>query len=136
MWENIGVLLRRLMYDPHLQGVSHVFVDEIHERGMNEDFLLIILKDLLKKRSDIRLVLMSATLNARLFSNYFGGAPTIVIPGFTFPIEENYLENILEKTGGAYDWYRFLFVSIGIKIVVRTVMLILICYQILFCELK
>lgn len=107
MWKNSGVLLRRLMYDPHLQGVSHVFVDEIHERGMNEDFLLIILRDLLKKRSDIRLVLMSATLNARLFSSYFGAAPSVVIPGFTFRIEENYLEHILQKTGKISDFLLF-----------------------------
>lgn len=44
------------------------------------DFLLIVLKDLLPRRPDLRLILMSATLNAELFSNYFGGAPTIHIP--------------------------------------------------------
>lgn len=55
-------------------------VDEIHERGMNEDFLLIILRDLLPHRPDLRLVLMSATINAELFSKYFGGAPMKHIP--------------------------------------------------------
>ncbi|KAL2929134.1 DExH-box ATP-dependent RNA helicase DExH3, partial [Bienertia sinuspersici] len=75
-----GILLRRLLSDRNLNGVTHVFVDEIHERGMNEDFLLIVLKDLLPRRRDLRLILMSATLNAELFSNYFGGAPTIHIP--------------------------------------------------------
>jgi len=55
-------------------------VDEIHERGMYEDFLLIILKDLLPRRPDLRLILMSATINAELFSQYFGNAPTIDIP--------------------------------------------------------
>ncbi|ONI21426.1 hypothetical protein PRUPE_2G065300 [Prunus persica] len=75
-----GILLRRLLSDRNLNGITHVFVDEIHERGMNEDFLLIVLKDLLPRRRDLRLVLMSATLNAELFSNYFGGAPTIHIP--------------------------------------------------------
>lgn len=44
------------------------------------DFLLIVLKDLLPRRRDLRLILMSATLNAELFSNFFGGAPTIHIP--------------------------------------------------------
>jgi ATP-dependent RNA helicase DHX36 len=63
-----------------LDGVSHVMVDEIHERGMNEDFLLIILRDLLPRRPDLRLVLMSATINAELFSKYFGGAPMKHIP--------------------------------------------------------
>lgn len=70
--------------DPKLTGVSHLLVDEIHERGMNEDFLLIILRDLLPRRPDLRLILMSATINADLFSKYFGNAPTIHIPVFIF----------------------------------------------------
>ncbi|KAF5197625.1 Atp-dependent rna helicase protein [Thalictrum thalictroides] len=93
-----GVLLRQLVQDPNLTGVSHLLVDEIHERGMNEDFLLIILRDLLPRRRDLRLVLMSATINADMFSKYFGNAPTIHIPGFTFPVEEFFLEDVLEKT--------------------------------------
>ncbi|CAA6658489.1 unnamed protein product [Spirodela intermedia] len=94
-----GILLRRLLGDRNLDGITHVFVDEIHERGMNEDFLLIVLKDLLPRRRDLRLVLMSATLNAELFSNFFGGAPTIHIPGFTYPVRSQFLEDVLEKTG-------------------------------------
>lgn len=94
-----GILLRRLLSDRNLNGVTHVFVDEIHERGMNEDFLLIVLKDLLPRRRDLRLILMSATLNAQLFSNYFGGAPTIHIPGFTYPVRAHFLEDVLEMTG-------------------------------------
>ncbi|XP_050384008.1 DExH-box ATP-dependent RNA helicase DExH1 isoform X2 [Argentina anserina] len=93
-----GVLLRQLVQDPQLTGVSHLLVDEIHERGMNEDFLLIILRDLLPRRPDLRLILMSATINADLFSKYFGNAPTIHIPGLTFPVAELFLEDILEKT--------------------------------------
>ncbi|XAR63935.1 RNA helicase [Bertholletia excelsa] len=94
-----GILLRRLLVDRNLKGVTHVIVDEIHERGMNEDFLLIVLKDLLPRRPDLRLILMSATLNAELFSSYFGGAPMIHIPGFTYPVRSHFLENILEMTG-------------------------------------
>ncbi|XP_071703455.1 DExH-box ATP-dependent RNA helicase DExH3 isoform X2 [Rutidosis leptorrhynchoides] len=94
-----GILLRRLLSDPNLHGVTHVFVDEIHERGMNEDFLLIVLKDLLPRRRDLRLILMSATLNAQLFSNYFEGAPVIHIPGFTHPVRAHFLEDVLEITG-------------------------------------
>lgn len=93
-----GVLLRQLVEDPNLTGVTHLLVDEIHERGMNEDFLLIILHDLLPRRSDLRFILMSATINADLFSKYFGGAPTIHIPGLTFPVAELFLEDVLEKT--------------------------------------
>lgn len=94
-----GILLRRLLVDRMLKGVTHVIVDEIHERGMNEDFLLIVLKDLLPRRPELRLILMSATLNADLFSSYFGGAPMIHIPGFTYPVRSHFLENILEMTG-------------------------------------
>uniref|UniRef100_A0A6N2NJ71 RNA helicase n=1 Tax=Salix viminalis TaxID=40686 RepID=A0A6N2NJ71_SALVM len=93
-----GVLLRKLVQDPDLTGVSHLVVDEIHERGMNEDFLLIILRDLLPRRPDMRLILMSATINADLFSKYFTNAPTIHIPGLTFPVSDFYLEDVLEKT--------------------------------------
>ncbi|KAK9276788.1 hypothetical protein L1049_006324 [Liquidambar formosana] len=94
-----GILLRRLLVDRNLKGVTHVIVDEIHERGMNEDFLLIVLKDLLPRRPELRLILMSATLDAELFSSYFGGAPMIHIPGFTYPVRTHFLENILEMTG-------------------------------------
>ncbi|XP_054820957.1 DExH-box ATP-dependent RNA helicase DExH1 isoform X2 [Prosopis cineraria] len=93
-----GVLLRRLVQDPELTGISHLMVDEIHERGMNEDFLIIILHDLLPRRPDLRLILMSATINADLFSKYFTNAPTMHIPGFTFPVVELFLEDALEKT--------------------------------------
>ncbi|KAL1208261.1 DExH-box ATP-dependent RNA helicase DExH5 [Cardamine amara subsp. amara] len=94
-----GVLLRRLLVDRNLRGVTHVIVDEIHERGMNEDFLLIILKDLLSRRPELKLILMSATLDAQLFSSYFGGTGVIHIPGFTYPVRSYFLEDILEMTG-------------------------------------
>ncbi|XP_031265566.1 DExH-box ATP-dependent RNA helicase DExH5, mitochondrial isoform X3 [Pistacia vera] len=94
-----GILLRRLLVDKNLKGVTHVIVDEIHERGMNEDFLLIVLKDILPRRPELKLILMSATLDAELFSSYFGGAMIIHIPGFTYPVRTHFLENILEMTG-------------------------------------
>ena len=101
-----GILLRRLAGDPLLSGVSHVFLDEVHERNSNSDFSLIILRDLLKVRSDLRVVLMSATLNAATFANYFAGpsgssvpVPTLHIPGFTFPVQDFYLEDALQVTG-------------------------------------
>ncbi|CAN7026726.1 hypothetical protein IGI04_025049 [Brassica rapa subsp. trilocularis] len=93
-----GILLRRLLVDRSLRGVTHVIVDEIHERGMNEDFLLIILKDLLPRRPELKLILMSATLDAELFSSYFGGAGVFHIPGFTYPVGSYFLEDILEMS--------------------------------------
>ena len=59
-----GVLLRRLAEDPLLAGVTHVVVDEVHERSLDSDFLLVLLRDVLPHRPTLRLVLMSATLNA------------------------------------------------------------------------
>jgi hypothetical protein len=69
-----------------LAGVSHVIVDEVHERSEDSDFLLMVLRDLLPHHPKLRVVLMSATMNAALFSTYFGGAPVITIPGRTFPV--------------------------------------------------
>jgi ATP-dependent RNA helicase DHX36 len=94
-----SILLRRLQCDPDLASVSHVFVDEVHERDLNTDFLLIILKDLLQRRKSLKLVLMSATLNADRFSSYFGGCPTVSIPGRAQPVKEYRLEDALQLTG-------------------------------------
>ncbi|KAK5643786.1 hypothetical protein RI129_007631 [Pyrocoelia pectoralis] len=94
-----GILLRRLESDPSLSTVSHIIVDEVHERSEESDFLLLILRDLLKIRNDLKVILMSATLKSTLFSNYFGSVPVLEIPGRTFPVEQFFLEDILETTG-------------------------------------
>ncbi|XP_013390107.2 ATP-dependent RNA helicase DHX36-like isoform X2 [Lingula anatina] len=91
-----GILLKYLESDPYMSKTSHVILDEIHERDLMSDFLMIILKDLIKRRKDLKVVLMSATLNAEQFSEYFGGCPMIHIPGFTYPVEEVYLEDVIE----------------------------------------
>jgi HrpA-like RNA helicase len=95
----MGVLLRRLSEDPLLAGVSHVVVDEVHERSLDSDFLLVLLRDVLPHRPSLRVILMSATLNAAAFSAYFKGAAVAQIPGYTFPVQEHYLEDILQVTG-------------------------------------
>ncbi|ORZ15288.1 P-loop containing nucleoside triphosphate hydrolase protein [Absidia repens] len=84
-------------------GISHVMIDEVHERSVDSDFLLIILRQLIQKRKDIKIVLMSATINQELFSEYFGGAPSVEIPGFTHPVKDRYLEDILSMTNYGYD---------------------------------
>ena len=67
-----GILLKRLEDDPELENVTHVFIDEVHERSIESDFLLMVLRDTLRDhRPDLRVVLMSATINANLFSRYF-----------------------------------------------------------------
>ena len=99
-----GILLRRLQSDPDLRGVSHVIVDEVHERDLLSDFLLVILRRLAARREDFRLVAMSATVNAELFKGYFeqvvpGECGCVEIPGRTFPVAEYRLEDAIEATG-------------------------------------
>eukprot|EP00051_Salpingoeca_urceolata_P013946 m.176717 g.176717 ORF g.176717 m.176717 type:complete len:1482 (-) comp17950_c0_seq3:91-4536(-) len=94
-----GILLRRLQGDPKLTGVSHIFIDEVHERSLDSDVLLATVKALLKSRKDLKLVLMSATLDSDRFSTYFKGAPTVAIPGFTHPVIDYFLEDVIRFTG-------------------------------------
>lgn len=94
-----GILLQQLEGDPYIQRASHVILDEVHERDLQTDFLSIILKDLLAVRPDLHVILMSATINAHLFSKYFGNCPMLEIPGIAFPVEVLYLEDVLEQTG-------------------------------------
>ena len=93
-----GVLLRKLAGNPTLDGVTHVIVDEVHERDHFSDFLLIILRELLKTKDDLRVILMSATLERGLFQKYFDDCPSIEIPGRTFPVDQYFLEDILKLT--------------------------------------
>ncbi|TKS83992.1 ATP-dependent RNA helicase dhx29 [Collichthys lucidus] len=72
---------------------------KVHERSVQSDFLLTILKDVVMRRSDLRLILMSATVDCNKFSNYFNRCPVITIPGRTFPVEVSHLEDIVEETG-------------------------------------
>lgn len=94
-----GVLLRKLQQDRHLSSITHIIVDEVHERSVQSDFLLTILKDVVMKRSDLQLILMSATVDCHKFSSYFSHCPVITIPGRTFPVEVFHLEDIVEETG-------------------------------------
>lgn len=72
-----GVLLRALTRGEGVAGVTHVVVDEVHERDRFADFLLIQLRELLPRHPHLRLVLMSATLHLELFSSYFHGCPVV-----------------------------------------------------------
>ncbi|XP_061172560.1 putative ATP-dependent RNA helicase DHX57 [Saccostrea echinata] len=94
-----GIVLRRLEGEPDLNGVSHIIIDEVHERSEESDFLMMYLRDMLPKRPDLKVILMSATLNAELFSEYFNGCPVIDIPGKAFPVQSFFLEDATELTG-------------------------------------
>ena len=113
-----GILLLQLQHSPDevLDGISHLIIDEVHERDMLVDFLLIILKKTIAQRAAIgrltpKVVLMSATIDTELFASYFksdvtgkGGSncPTLSVPGRTFPVKEQYLEDILETFAKNY----------------------------------
>ncbi|XP_051766444.1 ATP-dependent RNA helicase DHX29 [Ctenopharyngodon idella] len=94
-----GVLLRKLQQDQLLSSLTHIIVDEVHERSVQSDFLLTILKEVVHKRTDLRLILMSATVDCQKFANYFNRCPVVTIPGRAFPVEVFHLEDIVEETG-------------------------------------
>jgi ATP-dependent RNA helicase DHX36 len=104
--------LQQLRHNPDevLDGITHLVIDEVHERDIMIDYLLIILKRVLKNRRlnnkpGVKVVLMSATMDTELFAGYFGhkdeegrsvGCPHLSVPGRTFPVKELYLEDIKE----------------------------------------
>ncbi|EJT99916.1 P-loop containing nucleoside triphosphate hydrolase protein [Dacryopinax primogenitus] len=79
--------------------ITHIVVDEVHERSIESDFLLIVIKSLLEQGRNIKVVLMSATLDAEKISQFFGGCPMISVPGRTFPVEVGFLEDAVELSG-------------------------------------
>ncbi|XP_077253368.1 DExH-box ATP-dependent RNA helicase DExH6-like [Tasmannia lanceolata] len=83
--------------------ITHIIVDEIHERDRFADFMLAILRDLLPSCPHLRLILMSATIDAERFSQYFGGCPIIRVPGFTYPVKTFYLEDVLSIMKSSED---------------------------------
>jgi HrpA-like RNA helicase len=89
-----GVLLRRLQQDGFLAGVSHILVDEVHERQTDTDFLMALLSRKLESYPHLRVILMSATLQETLFSDYFK-CPIVYVRGRTFPVELHYLPEVL-----------------------------------------
>ncbi|RMD44977.1 hypothetical protein DV735_g59, partial [Chaetothyriales sp. CBS 134920] len=103
-----GVLLRRLQLadsvQAALEGVSHVFVDEVHERSLDTDFLLALLKSAMANLGSLKVVLMSATVDPQTFIDYFGGEKKVArvhIEGRTFPVDDFFLDDVLKLTGRA-----------------------------------
>ncbi|KAL8720742.1 MAG: hypothetical protein Q9225_002442 [Loekoesia sp. 1 TL-2023] len=114
-----GILLQQLQHQPDevMDGISHLVIDEVHERDILVDFLLILLKKALTERvaagkSTPKVVLMSATINTELFASYFQtrvegrglvGCPSLSVPGRTFPVKEKYLEEITNELVQAHS---------------------------------
>ncbi|XP_042863704.1 3'-5' RNA helicase YTHDC2-like [Penaeus japonicus] len=94
-----GVLLRTLMGgDSSLASVTHILVDEVHERDRFTDFLLLVLRDCLHKFRHLKLILMSAALDVNLYAKYFNNCPVIDVPGRCYPVKEYFLEDVLKYT--------------------------------------
>lgn len=85
-----GVLLAETRADPLLRAYDCILVDEAHERSLNIDFLLGILKRILRRRRDLKVVVSSATLDTERFAAFFDGAPVISVPGRLYPIDVGY----------------------------------------------
>ena len=85
-----GILLAETQGDPQLRAYDSLIIDEAHERSLNIDFLLGYLRKLLEKRSDLKLVITSATIDAEKFSRHFNGAPVIEVSGRLYPVEVRY----------------------------------------------
>ncbi len=85
-----GILLQELKTDPLLSRYSVIMVDEAHERSLNIDFILGLLKQILKSRPEFKVIISSATINCKIFSDYFNQCPIIKISTPIFPIELKY----------------------------------------------
>jgi RNA helicase HrpA len=81
-----GILLQEMKLDPWLSKYSLLVVDEAHERSLNIDFILGLLKRILETRRDFRVIISSATINAEVFSEYFGECPVVKIDAVTYPV--------------------------------------------------
>lgn len=86
-----GILLQELKHDPDLQDYSVIMVDEAHERSLNIDFILGLLKNLMKKRPDLKIIISSATINVKSFSRFLNDCRIVSIKSPVYPVSVKYL---------------------------------------------
>jgi len=100
-----GFLLRTIMADQEetYRKITHLIIDEIHERDKYTDFTLIAIKDQLKINKNLRVILMSATMDINLLSQYFDNCPVLNVPGKNYEVKIYHLEEILFHSGFRTD---------------------------------
>jgi HrpA-like RNA helicase len=101
-----GILLQEMKLDPWLSRYGVMIIDEAHERSLNIDFILGLLKRVIEERKDFKVIVSSATINAEVFSEYFGECPVVKIEAQTFPVTLVYDPPVIaqsERQSGANE---------------------------------